>query len=95
VNTNIGDDGNLFFCHFCREAGEVVCYDGCPNVFYLAFLPEGPSKKSLNSDDDPWYCHTCLKLNPDENSATLSPKPKRRSKSKRKCETARFYHRIR
>jgi len=53
VNTNIGDDGNLFFCHFCREAGEVVCCDGCPNVFYLAFLPEGPSKKSLNSDDDP------------------------------------------
>ena len=55
----IGDDGNLFFCHFCNEVGEVVCCDGCPKVFHPTCIPKGPSKSSLDNDDDPWYCPLC------------------------------------
>lgn len=59
-NLLIGDDGNLYFCHFCKGMGNVVCCDGCPRVFHPSCLPEGQSKLSLNSDDDPWYCPICL-----------------------------------
>ena len=57
----IGDDGNLFFCHFCNEVGEVVCCDGCPKVYHPTCIPKGPSRESLDNDDDPWYCPTCYK----------------------------------
>lgn len=56
----LGYDGNLFYCRICLGVGEVVCCDGCPQVFHPACIPEGPSKSSLDNDDDPWYCPECI-----------------------------------
>jgi len=59
LTTYIGDDGNLFFCNYCKEVGEVVCCDGCPRVFHPTCIPKGISRTSLDNDDDPWYCPFC------------------------------------
>ncbi|KAL7554022.1 hypothetical protein ACHAWF_018931, partial [Thalassiosira exigua] len=56
----IGKDGNLFYCRICLGVGEVVCCDSCPHVYHPKCLPVGPSKASLENDDDPWYCHKCI-----------------------------------
>jgi hypothetical protein len=57
----LGNDGNLFYCHVCRGFGDVVCCDGCPHVYHLKCIPEGDvSRMSLENDDDPWFCPTCL-----------------------------------
>ena len=56
----LGNDGNLFYCRICLGVGEVVCCDGCPQVFHPACIPEGMSKRSLENDDDPWYCPECV-----------------------------------
>ena len=70
--SGIGHDGNLFYCRICLGVGEVVCCDGCPNVFHPACLPSGPSKKSLENDDDPWFCHECV------SRKSMTPMKKRR-----------------
>ena len=56
----LGNDGNLFYCRICLGVGEVVCCDGCPQVFHPSCIPIGLSKRSLENDDDPWYCPECV-----------------------------------
>ncbi len=79
----IGQDGNLFYCFICLGVGEVVCCDGCPHVFHPACLPPGPSKASLENDEDPWYCHECVA----NRKATKSrvPSTKKRKRVKERC----------
>eukprot|EP00984_Skeletonema_dohrnii_P027083 scaffold16531_cov119-Skeletonema_dohrnii-CCMP3373.AAC.1 len=71
----VGNDGNLFYCRVCLGVGEVVCCDGCPHVFHPFCLPAGPSKTSLENDDDPWYCHDCIKK--DMKGRSINPKKKK------------------
>lgn len=62
VQNTLGDDGNLYYCDVCREVGDVVCCDGCPRVYHPTCVPEeSVSRGSLDADDDPWYCPTCMK----------------------------------
>mmetsp|Transcript_28151 Transcript_28151/g.57100 ORF Transcript_28151/g.57100 Transcript_28151/m.57100 type:complete len:884 (-) Transcript_28151:1917-4568(-) len=56
----MGEDGNLFYCNVCRDVGDVVCCDGCPNVYHPSCVSRGPSRSSLEADDDPWYCPECF-----------------------------------
>jgi len=72
----VGNDGNLFYCRVCLGVGEVVCCDGCPHVFHPSCLPAGPSKTSLENDDDPWYCHDCIKK--ELKGRSINPKKKKR-----------------
>ena len=60
VQPFVGDDGNLFYCHMCRDVGDVVCCDGCPNVYHPTCVPPGMSRSSLDADEDPWYCPECF-----------------------------------
>ena len=56
----VGTDGNHFNCQVCQGFGEIVCCDGCPQVYHPGCIPEGsPSRVSLDRDDDPWYCPQC------------------------------------
>ena len=57
----IGQDGNRFFCQECSNPGEIVCCDGCPNVYHPSCVPlHSASRISLDNDDDPWYCPVCM-----------------------------------
>ena len=57
---SLGHDGNMFNCHVCHLVGEVVCCDGCPQVYHKTCIPvEDPSRKALDNDEDPWYCPSC------------------------------------
>ena len=76
-DTRIGKDGNLFYCRICLGVGEVVCCDSCPNVYHQSCLPFGPSKTSLENDDDPWFCHECMK------SKSMIPSPTKKQKPAR------------
>jgi PHD-finger len=59
----LGHDGNRYYCQVCRGFGDVVCCDGCPNVFHAACVPTGtPSQQDLENDVDPWYCPSCWPL---------------------------------
>ena len=82
LNEFIGHDGNLFYCRKCLGLGEVVCCDGCPHVFHPRCLPAGPSKTSLENDDNPWFCHECW-----ENGKAIKPlhPMKKRRKVKERC----------
>ena len=60
----LGNDGNQFYCQVCRGFGDVVCCDGCPSVFHPHCVPEGPSRDSLDNNEDPWFCPTCIKKKP-------------------------------
>eukprot|EP00531_Pseudo-nitzschia_arenysensis_P002294 CAMPEP_0116142506 /NCGR_PEP_ID=MMETSP0329-20121206/14945_1 /TAXON_ID=697910 /ORGANISM="Pseudo-nitzschia arenysensis, Strain B593" /LENGTH=308 /DNA_ID=CAMNT_0003637747 /DNA_START=217 /DNA_END=1142 /DNA_ORIENTATION=+ len=58
-----GKDGNFHFCKICREVGDVVCCDGCPQVYHPQCLPadsESFAALDLQHDDDPWYCPDCV-----------------------------------
>ena len=82
INEFIGQDGNLFYCFICLGVGEVVCCDGCPHVFHPACLPSGPSKTSLENDDDPWYCHDCVNKGKATQSGVTSTKKRKRMKER-------------
>jgi len=77
-DNRIGKDGNLFYCRICLGVGEVVCCDSCPNVYHQSCLPFGPSKISLENDDDPWFCHECMK------NKSMIPTPTKKQKPARK-----------
>lgn len=58
-----GKDGNFHYCKVCREVGDVVCCDGCPQVYHPQCLPadsESFAALDLQHDDDPWYCPDCV-----------------------------------
>lgn len=57
----VGNDGNQHYCQVCGDFGDVVCCDGCPRVYHHQCVPiDTQSRKSLDSDDDPWYCPRCM-----------------------------------
>lgn len=72
----LGNDGNQYFCQVCKEFGDVVCCDGCPRVYHKDCLSENdPSRKSLENDDDPWYCPRCITKGPAKISQDDSKPP--------------------
>lgn len=87
-NTSIpnamGDDGNLFYCDRCHQVGDVVCCDGCPRVYHNTCIPENSkSRVSLDNDDDPWYCPTCM--NEEDSASPINTTDQRPIRSKRIC----------
>jgi Bromodomain/SET domain/PHD-finger len=57
----LGHDGNQYYCQVCSGFGDVVCCDGCPRVYHPECVPlQSMSRKSLDNDDDPWYCPKCI-----------------------------------
>ena len=61
IPTVVGHDGNLFYCHVCKDFGDVVCCDGCPHVYHPTCIPEGSaSRTALDNDEDPWFCPECM-----------------------------------
>jgi hypothetical protein len=44
-------------CGVCGDPGELLCCDGCPNVFHGACLD--PPIDTNNLPDDQWYCPRC------------------------------------
>lgn len=82
----LGQDGNQYYCQVCGEFGNVVCCDGCPRVYHQECIPvDTASRKSLDNDDDPWYCPECIvsKKGRRQPSRRGSEKGDRRSSSKR------------
>mmetsp|Transcript_9651 Transcript_9651/g.11238 ORF Transcript_9651/g.11238 Transcript_9651/m.11238 type:complete len:1400 (+) Transcript_9651:363-4562(+) len=73
VQSVLGDDGNLYYCDFCREVGDVVCCDSCPRVYHPTCIPEeSQSRKSLDADEDPWHCPTCMREGKRNNQGSVS-----------------------
>lgn len=61
---NLGYDGNQYYCQVCSGFGDVVCCDGCPGVFHPSCVPDdSASRRSLDNDDDPWFCPDCIESN--------------------------------
>ena len=59
--TFLGQDGNLYYCVICNGFGDVVCCDGCPNVYHPKCVPTGSSSRiALENDEEPWYCPDCI-----------------------------------
>merc|ERR1712238_599478 len=59
----VGNDGNFHYCKICGDTGEVVCCDGCPQVYHPQCLPEDSESFAaldVQEDDDPWYCPGCV-----------------------------------
>lgn len=48
---------NYDYCDACGDPGELLCCDGCPNVFHGACLD--PPIDTNNMPDDQWYCPQC------------------------------------
>eukprot|EP00814_Leptocylindrus_danicus_P009516 CAMPEP_0116039078 /NCGR_PEP_ID=MMETSP0321-20121206/23282_1 /TAXON_ID=163516 /ORGANISM="Leptocylindrus danicus var. danicus, Strain B650" /LENGTH=759 /DNA_ID=CAMNT_0003518099 /DNA_START=9 /DNA_END=2288 /DNA_ORIENTATION=+ len=47
-------------CSTCDKGGDdLIPCDGCPKLFHMECLPEGPSKEALFNDEFPWYCPAC------------------------------------
>lgn len=81
----VGNDGNQYYCQVCREFGNVVCCDGCPRVYHQKCIPpEDPSRKSLENDDDPWFCPECIAKSYCERSRKNTEKVDRKS-SRHRC----------
>jgi histone-lysine N-methyltransferase SETD1 len=59
--SQLGNDGNQFWCQVCHEFGDVVCCDGCPRVYHKECIPlDHAARTSLDRDEDPWYCPECI-----------------------------------
>ncbi|OEU17471.1 hypothetical protein FRACYDRAFT_155635, partial [Fragilariopsis cylindrus CCMP1102] len=55
-------DGNFHLCKICGDAGDLVCCDGCPQVYHPQCLPEDSDSFAAlddQDDDEPWYCPDC------------------------------------
>ena len=83
----LGHDGNQYYCQVCHEFGNVVCCDGCPRVYHKGCIPaENPARKSLDNDEDPWFCPYCIKQHkkPSKTSKTSTRLNQRHDKSDRR-----------
>eukprot|EP00977_Amphora_coffeiformis_P019560 scaffold7349_cov173-Amphora_coffeaeformis.AAC.41 len=79
----LGNDGNQFYCQVCQGFGDVVCCDGCPSVFHPHCVPQGPSKDSLDNNEDPWFCPNCIiKMKP----IKVEKQPKKVEKQARRSD---------
>lgn len=59
----VGNDGNFHLCKICGDAGDLVCCDGCPQVYHPQCLPEDSDSFAAlddQDDDEPWYCPDCI-----------------------------------
>jgi hypothetical protein len=59
----LAEDGNFYFCAVCKAPGDVVCCDGCPQVFHQDCVEEGPTRDALLANIEPWYCPQCCSSN--------------------------------
>lgn len=53
----------LFSSSVCGEHGELTCCDFCPRVFHEECLVLGSDSQLAaehQTDDDPWYCPSCV-----------------------------------
>eukprot|EP00529_Nitzschia_sp_RCC80_P002312 CAMPEP_0113468402 /NCGR_PEP_ID=MMETSP0014_2-20120614/15336_1 /TAXON_ID=2857 /ORGANISM="Nitzschia sp." /LENGTH=2092 /DNA_ID=CAMNT_0000360789 /DNA_START=241 /DNA_END=6519 /DNA_ORIENTATION=- /assembly_acc=CAM_ASM_000159 len=58
----ISHDGNYHYCRICQLTGEVVCCDGCPQVYHRSCMPaDEPARITLDDspDDEEWFCPDC------------------------------------
>ena len=89
TGTTLGYDGNLYYCFVCHGFGDVVCCDGCPRVYHHDCIPlEDPSRRSLDNDEDPWFCPECLKKDKQASTSRASQraaKGDRRPTSNNRC----------
>lgn len=83
----LGRDGNQYYCQLCRGFGDVVCCDGCPTVYHHECVPlHSLSRKSLDNDDDPWFCPNCIDKSKNSAKVRRSRSDKgNRSSSHRRC----------
>merc|ERR1712029_876972 len=49
------EDEHMEFCRVCKEGGELLCCDSCPNAFHLQCC-EPPLEEV---PDAPWTCYRC------------------------------------
>jgi len=82
---DLGNDGNQYICAQCQDVGEIVCCDGCPDVYHPACLPVGPSKDSFERNDDPWYCPKCIPLSEHVSSPTNKGKLHHKTSNELSC----------
>ncbi|KAL3913410.1 MAG: hypothetical protein SGARI_000671 [Bacillariaceae sp.] len=54
------EDDNESCCHVCHNGGDLVCCDGCPQVYHSGCVVAGKSRDALLADVDPWYCPDCF-----------------------------------
>ncbi len=77
-----GKDGNFHYCKVCREVGDVVCCDGCPQVYHPQCLPadsDSFAALDLQHDDDPWYCPDCVEKRKQEGKLKTKKNKKRKA----------------
>lgn len=60
-------DENDDLCSICRDAGDLLCCDGCPRAFHIECIP-------LSSiPQDKWYCRYCEDMFKKEKFAECNP----------------------
>jgi histone-lysine N-methyltransferase SETD1 len=92
----VAEDGNFYYCQVCQKPGDVVCCDGCPQVFHRDCVIHGKSRDHLLADVEPWYCPDCIReesKSQDEKeeaeaSQAATTVPTRSSKRKRSMDQA-------
>jgi hypothetical protein len=80
----VGNDGNFHLCKICGDAGDLVCCDGCPQVYHPRCLPEdSDSFVALDDqdDDEPWYCPVCIIKKKGKKKITKNSSRKKNSSS--------------
>jgi hypothetical protein len=58
VEGEVPEDGNVDFCHACKNHGNLLCCDFCPRAFHMECIlgdNQSPGKR--------WECHVCQKEN--------------------------------
>lgn len=58
VEGEVPEDGNVDFCHACKNHGNLLCCDFCPRAFHMECIlgdSQSPGKR--------WECHVCQKEN--------------------------------
>lgn len=84
--SGLGYDGNQYHCQVCKGFGDVVCCDGCPRVYHRTCIPvEDPSRKSLDSNANPWLCPVCIAGGKNETNVSKRNEKGDRKSSQHKC----------